>query len=165
MVVAGAGVDDGGGDVGGGGDGVDGEGVNRMSSSGSGFFWDPRSVLPVPLMVADSPTQRSSAAWILGFCSSGAFFTCCDTADGFFFSIFLQSFIWLEDFTRRRKRGAGDEGGPALLSCRRRGRREGQGTGGGEGREGQQLRRPWALAAWGPNPRYVYSSIRLKRPR
>jgi hypothetical protein len=29
----------------------------------------------------------------------------------FFFSIFLLNFIWLEDLTRKRKRGAGDEGG------------------------------------------------------
>ena len=53
-----------------------------------------------------------------------------------FFSIFLQGFIWLEDLTRRRKRGVGDEGrGPAHLSCRRRGRRGGQGTDGGGGRK------------------------------
>jgi len=50
--------------------------------------------------MADTPIQRSSAAWI-----------CCDTSDEFFFSIFLQSFIWLEDLTRKRKRGAGDAGG------------------------------------------------------
>jgi len=58
-----------------------------------------------------------------------------------FFSIFLQGFfytdfIWLENLTRSRKRGIGDEGrGAAHLSCRRRGRRGGQGTGGG-GRKG-----------------------------
>ena len=27
--------------------------------------------------------------------------------------------------------------------------------------EGQQVRRPWALAAWGPNARYVYSRLCL----
>jgi len=59
-----------------------------------------------------------------------------------FFSIFLQGFfytdfIWLENLTRRRKRGIGDEGrGPAHLSCRRRGRRGGQGTGGGGRKRG-----------------------------
>jgi hypothetical protein len=29
-------------------------------------------------------------------------------------------------------------------------------------REGQQVRRPWALAAWGPKPRYVYYTYRLR---
>ena len=71
-----------------------------------------------------------------------------------FFSIFLQDFIWLENLTRRRKKGIGDQGkGPAHLSCRRRGRRGGQGTGGGGGRkrllEGETRTRRYPQNAFG----------------
>ena len=90
--------------MGGGGDGVDGVGVGGVSSFGGG---------------ADGVAGGGVVA-LAGF-----------------FSIFLQGFfytdfIWLENLTRRRKRGIEDEGrGPAHLSCRRRGRGGGQGTAGG----------------------------------